>query len=84
MPGAEARDPRDVHSLLGFGHRASENHVVHLGGIDSRRPAKGVGDDRGGEVVRTRPAQRARAGFADRGANGRNDNSVFHNDVRQD
>src|SRR5439155_2014228 len=45
--------------------------------IDAGHTTKGLGDDRGGEVVGTCPAQRA-SSFADRGANGGNDYGVFH------
>ena len=35
--GAQAGDPRDVQSLLGLRHRAAEDHVVDLGGIEPGR-----------------------------------------------
>ena len=76
--GTQAGNPRDVHPLFRFGHRTSQNHVVHIGGIDVPGAAQRFGDDRRGEIVRARAAKRPRARLADGGARGRYDNGVFH------
>ena len=76
--GAQARDARDVQALLGLRHRAPEDHVVDLGGIDARRAAQRFGDDGGGELVGPRAAQRAVRRLADRRADGGNDDGVVH------
>ena len=57
----------------------SRTAATHVGGIDSRRAANSLGDDRRSQIIGPRGAQRAGARFADRGANSGNDNSVFHN-----
>ena len=76
--GTQAGNPRDVHPLFRFGHRASENHVVHIGGIDVPRAAQRFGDDRRREIVRAGTAKRSPSRLADGGARGRYDNGVFH------
>ena len=42
---AQARDARHVQPLLGLGHRASEDDVLDIGGLHSRRAAKRLADD---------------------------------------
>ena len=37
--GAQARDPRDVEALLAFRHRAAQDHVVDLLGVEARARA---------------------------------------------
>ena len=63
--GAQARDPRDVHALLGLRHRAAQDHVVDFRRVDARRAPQRLGDRRRRELVRPRAAQRAAWRLAD-------------------
>ena len=76
--GPEARDPGDVHALLGLRHGAAEDHVVDLGRVDARGAAQALADGRGGHLVGAGRAERALGGLARGGANGGSDDGVGH------
>ncbi len=75
---AQARNARDVQPLLGLRHRAAEDHVVDLGGLDARRATERFGDGGRGEFVGSRRAKGAVWRLADRRSHRRNDDGFLH------
>ena len=76
--GAQAGDARDVQALLGLRHRAAEDHVVDLGGVERRARAAAlraitVAASSSGRVPRSVPFGALPTG----GADGGNDDCVF-------
>ena len=67
--GAQGRDARDVHALLGFGHGAAEDHVVNFFGIEVWNAVERTAYGDGGEVVGAGGMEGALAGLADGSAN---------------
>ncbi len=51
QPGEERGLAGDVHALLGLGHRAAEDHVVHRVGLEARDGGDGRADRVGGQGV---------------------------------
>ena len=76
--GAQARDARDVQPLLGLRHRAAQDHIVDVGGLDAGRAAQRLADHGRGHLVGPDGPERAVRRLADRGACGRNDYCVLH------
>ena len=76
--GAEAGDAGDVHALLGLGHGAAEDDVLHLARLDAGGALQGLGDDRRPQLVGPRGSEGPPGRLADRGANRRHDHCVSH------
>ncbi len=76
--GAQARDPRHVEPLLGFRHRAPDDHVLDLGRIEPGRATQGLRDHDRPHLVRARRAQRAFRRFPDSRPDGADDDSFLH------
>ena len=76
--GAQARDARDVQPLLGLRHRASEDHVVDVRGLEGRHTTQRLADHGRRHLVRANGSQRAVRRLADRRARRRNDYCVPH------
>ena len=77
-PCPQAGDPRHVQSLLGFRHRAADDHVVDLGGVEARCASQRLRQNSSRHVVRSRRPERAGRRLAGCGANGRDDDGVRH------
>ncbi len=74
----EAGDPRDVQTLLGFGHRASKNHVVNLRRLDAWGTSQRLGHRHRRQVIGTGRSERALRRLADRSADRGNDHGISH------
>ena len=76
--GAQGGDAGDVHALFGLRHRAAEDDVLDLLGIELGHALEGALDREGGEVIGTGGAQGSFVGFADRGSDGTDDYDFTH------
>ncbi len=77
-PGTQARDPRDVHALFAFRHRAPDDHIVDQRGIQLRHALECALDGGGAEFVGTHHAEGATRRLADGGSDCGNDDGVLH------
>jgi hypothetical protein len=76
--GAQAGDARDVQPLLGFRHRAADDDIVDVAGLDAAGARQRLAHDEGGQFIRPREAQRALRRLAHRRADGGDDDGVLH------
>src|SRR5882724_5635419 len=73
----EARESGDVEPLLALRNGAADEHVLDVFGLDAAALDK-AGDDRGEELVRADPRQRALLGEMERRAGISGDDDAFH------
>ena len=74
----QARDARDVHALLGFRGRATQDHIVDQLGLERRNPPEGSLDRLGGHIIRPHPAKAPLRGFPDRRPDARDNDRFRH------
>ncbi len=75
---AQARDPGDVHPLLGLRHRASQNHIIDFRRLDPGRAPQCLANRHRRELVWPRAAKRARRRLPGRRAHSGHDHCVLH------
>jgi hypothetical protein len=76
--GAKACDAGDVHSLLGFGHGASEDYIFDLGLIELREPLQSTADGEGRKVIGAGGAEGSSRSLAYRCADCGGDDDFVH------
>src|SRR6056297_1183869 len=77
-PDEQTADARDVHALLGLGHRAADDNVLDHGSIEFRHLGHRFADDMRKKIVGPGIAKAALEGFRDRGSDGGNYVCVTH------